>query len=29
MLPATSRLVGHHFRGLLLSNARARMTEDR
>ena len=29
MLPATSRLVGHHFRGLLLSHARARMTEDR
>jgi hypothetical protein len=29
MLPATSRLVGHHFRGLLLAHARARMTEDR
>jgi hypothetical protein len=29
MLPATSRLVGHHFRGLLLSHARARLTEDR
>ncbi|HSJ26737.1 MAG TPA: hypothetical protein VLB67_00885 [Acidimicrobiia bacterium] len=29
MLPATSRLVGHHFRGLLLAQARARMTEDR
>lgn len=29
MLPATSRLVGHHFRGLLLARARARMTEDR
>lgn len=29
MLPATSRLVGHHFRGLLLAQARARMTEER
>lgn len=29
MLPATSRLVGHHFRGLLLAHARARMTEER
>jgi hypothetical protein len=29
MLPATSRLVGHHFRGLLLAHARARMTDDR
>lgn len=29
MLPATSRLVGHHFRGLLLAQARARMTEQR
>ncbi len=29
MLPATSRLVGHHFRGLLLAHARTRMTEDR
>ncbi|HVR34110.1 MAG TPA: hypothetical protein VMS74_15545 [Acidimicrobiia bacterium] len=29
MLPATSRLVGHHFRGLLLAHARARMTQDR
>lgn len=29
MLPATSRLVGHHFRGLLLAEARARMTESR
>jgi hypothetical protein len=29
MLPATSRLVGHHFRGLLLAHARARMTDER
>lgn len=29
MLPATSRLVGHHFRGLLLAHARARLTEQR
>lgn len=29
MLPATSRLVGHHFRGLLLAEARARMTAER
>jgi hypothetical protein len=29
MLPATGRLVGHHFRGLLLAEARARMTESR
>ena len=29
MLPATSRLVGHHFRGLLLAHARTRMTESR
>lgn len=29
MLPATSRLVGHHFRGLLLAHARARMTDTR
>lgn len=29
MLPATSRLVGHHFRGLLLAHARIRMTEER
>lgn len=29
MLPATSRLVGHHFRGLLLAQARTRMTEER
>lgn len=28
MLPATSRLVGHHFRGLLLSYARDRMTAE-
>ncbi len=27
MLPATSRLVGHHFRQLLVSDARERMTE--
>ena len=29
MLPATDRLVGHHFRGLLLAEERARMTESR
>lgn len=29
MLPATSRLVGHHFRGLLLAHARARLTDQR
>ncbi len=29
MLPATDRLVGHHFRGLLLAYARARLTQDR
>lgn len=29
MLPATSRLVGHHFRGLLLAHARSRLTDER
>lgn len=29
MLPATGRLVGHHFRGLLLADARRRLTSER
>lgn len=29
MLPATDSLVGHHFRGLLLREARRRLTEER
>ena len=28
MLPATGRLVGHHFRGLLLADARRRLTQE-